>query len=188
MGITENGSATSRELGMSEPPHPEERACGGGAANPHARAPVSKDGAAIHPLMLRDAALRAAPQHEGTSELQFGMRSAVLVLRSARAVEAPQIGAGVRASRRMRTPLMPRARGPHASRRRLRRLLSMREESAENGATMAKRIHDRASGASCKARVVAFSCFRPVPACYRGPSRAAHATPPARISRLHPAA
>ena len=44
--------------------------------------------------MLRDAALRAAPQHEGTSELQFGMRSAVLVLRSARAVEAPQIGAG----------------------------------------------------------------------------------------------
>jgi len=117
--------------------------------------------------MLRDAALRAAPQHEGTSELQFGMRSAVLVLRSARAVEAPQIGAGVRASRRMRTPLMPRARGPHASRRRLRRLLSMREESAENGATMAKRIHDRASGASCKARVVAFPCFGPVPSCYR---------------------
>ena len=88
MGISENGSATSRELGMSEPPHPEERACGGGAANPHARARVSKDGAAIHPLMLRDAALRAAPQHEGTSELQFGMRSAVLVLRSARAPRA----------------------------------------------------------------------------------------------------
>ena len=49
-------------------------------------------------------------------------------------------------------------------------------------------IHDRASGRSCKARVVAFPCFRPVPACYRRPNRAAHATPVARISRLHPAA
>src|SRR6266446_731413 len=39
-----------------------------------------------------------------------------------------------------------------------------------------------------QSRVVAFPCFRPVPACYRRPNRATHATPPARISRLHPAA
>src|SRR6516225_8586911 len=39
----------------------------------------------------------------------------------------------------------------------------------------------------CKARVVAFSCFRPVPPCYRRPNRVARATPPARISRFHPA-
>ena len=58
--------------------------------------------------MLRDAALRAAPQHEGTSELQFGMRSAVLVLRSADAGGVSQTGTGVRASRRMRTAPMPR--------------------------------------------------------------------------------
>src|SRR5262245_20990425 len=45
------------------------------------------------------------------------MRSAVLVLRSARAVEAPRIGAGARASRRMRTAIHPSC--PHASRRRL---------------------------------------------------------------------
>src|SRR5262249_42603847 len=68
------------------------------------------------------------------------------------------------------------------------RLLSMREESASDGASMAKRVHDRASGASCKARVVAFSCFRPVPSCYRWQIGATRATPLARISRLHPTA
>ena len=41
MGITENGSATSRELGR---PHPEERACRRAGANQVARARVSKDG------------------------------------------------------------------------------------------------------------------------------------------------
>src|SRR5262249_58183672 len=61
-------------------------------------------------------------------------------------------------------------------------------ESAEDGLSAAKRVHDRASGTSCKARVVAFPCFRPVPSCYRRPNRATHATPLARISRLHPAA
>src|SRR5262249_1392738 len=59
MGITENGSATSRKLGR---PHPEERARRRAAANQVARARVSKDGAA-ETLMLRDAALPAPPQH-----------------------------------------------------------------------------------------------------------------------------
>src|SRR5262245_60984955 len=76
MGITENGSATSRELGR---PHPEERACASASAKSNARARVSKDedghGMA---LMLRDASQRCesmeapmlacrcdAPQHEG---------------------------------------------------------------------------------------------------------------------------
>src|SRR6516162_1587581 len=40
MGITENGSATSRELGR---PHPEEREFGWGLANSNARARVSKE-------------------------------------------------------------------------------------------------------------------------------------------------
>src|SRR6516162_8370580 len=40
MGITENGSATSRELGR---PHPEEREFGWGFANSNARARVSKE-------------------------------------------------------------------------------------------------------------------------------------------------
>src|SRR5262245_13405042 len=47
--------------------------------------------------------------------------------------------------------------------------------------------HDRARRAPCKARVVAFPCFRPVPPCYRPPLAATRATPPARISRFHPA-
>jgi len=78
MGITENGSATSRQLGR---PHPEERACRKVCANSNGRARVSKDeeptwvGMA---LMLRDASQRIwavevpalafgcdAPQHEG---------------------------------------------------------------------------------------------------------------------------
>jgi hypothetical protein len=42
MGITENGSATSRELGMPEPPHPEERACGELLQTRNKRARVSK--------------------------------------------------------------------------------------------------------------------------------------------------
>src|SRR5215813_9364104 len=42
------------------------------------------------------------------------------------------------------------------------RLLSMREESTSDGVGMAKRVHDRASAAPCKARVVAFPCFRPL--------------------------
>src|SRR5262249_9645342 len=42
------------------------------------------------------------------------------------------------------------------------RLLSMREESTSDGVGMAKRGHDRASAAPCKARVVAFPCFRPL--------------------------
>src|SRR5215831_2275579 len=67
-------------------------------------------------------------------------------------------------------------------------LLGMGEERAQNGASIAKRVHDRASGRSCKARVVAFSCFRPVPPCYRRQAAAARKTPPPRISRLHPAA
>src|SRR5262249_61901795 len=40
MGITENGSATSRELGR---PHPEERACASGSPKSKGRARVSKD-------------------------------------------------------------------------------------------------------------------------------------------------
>src|SRR5262249_51141191 len=48
-----------------EPPHPEERACRKGCANSRGRARVSKDEDVAH--MLRDAALRAAPQHEGTT-------------------------------------------------------------------------------------------------------------------------
>ena len=40
MGMTENGSGTSRELGR---PHPEERGFGWGFANSIARARVSKD-------------------------------------------------------------------------------------------------------------------------------------------------
>jgi hypothetical protein len=32
MGMTENGSATSRERGMAEPPHPEERGYSRGPA------------------------------------------------------------------------------------------------------------------------------------------------------------
>jgi hypothetical protein len=38
--MTENGSATSRELGR---PHPEERACASASAESNARARVSKD-------------------------------------------------------------------------------------------------------------------------------------------------
>src|SRR5262249_14362906 len=41
----------------------------------------------------------------------------------------------------------------------------MREESAPDGVSMAERVHDRASGASCKARVwlfPVFVLFRPV--------------------------
>ena|SRR5215467_2417332 len=49
-------------------------------------------------------------------------------------------------------------------------------------------VHDRASGMSHKATVVAIPCFCPVPPCYRRPNRAMHATPPVRISRLHTAA
>src|SRR5215813_12734758 len=76
MGMTANGSATSRELGR---PHPEERAYASASAKSNARARVSKDedshGMA---LMLRDASQRTwaveapalasgcdAPQHEG---------------------------------------------------------------------------------------------------------------------------
>src|SRR6516162_7087924 len=40
MGITENGSATSRELGC---PHPDERACASAPAKSRERARVSKD-------------------------------------------------------------------------------------------------------------------------------------------------
>src|SRR5262249_8213531 len=40
MGITANGSATSRELGC---PHPEERACASASAKSNERARVSKD-------------------------------------------------------------------------------------------------------------------------------------------------
>ena len=86
------------------------------------------------PLMLRDAALRAAPQHEG---------------------------------------------GEH---------VSMREESTSDGVGMAKRVHDRASGTSCKARVVAFSCFRPVPSCYRRRGEATKEAPAAHISAFDPVA
>src|SRR5262249_28909693 len=60
-----------------------------------------------------------------------------------------------------------------------------RQGKASNSA---KRVHDRASGTSCKARVVAFPCFAPVPSCYRRPNRAAQATLQARISRFHSAA
>src|SRR5262245_56583569 len=49
MGITANGSATSRELGC---PHPEERACASASAKSNERARVSKDedghGAGLH--------------------------------------------------------------------------------------------------------------------------------------------
>src|SRR5262249_22984635 len=40
LAMTENGLATSRELGR---PHPEERACRKGCANSNGRARVSKD-------------------------------------------------------------------------------------------------------------------------------------------------
>src|SRR5262249_23701420 len=46
---------------------------------------------------------------------------------------------------------------------------------------------DRARRPPCKARFVAFPCFRPVPPCSRPPLAATRATPPARISRFHPA-
>src|SRR5262249_55326976 len=52
MEITENGSATSRELGR---PHPEERACGKAAADPSARARVSKDEDGPHASRRRTA-------------------------------------------------------------------------------------------------------------------------------------
>jgi dTDP-4-amino-4,6-dideoxygalactose transaminase len=65
--ITANGSATSRDLGRS---HPEERACGRGFANSNGRARVSKDEDGSMP---RDAALRAAPRHEGGGERKTGI-------------------------------------------------------------------------------------------------------------------
>ena len=74
METSENGSATSCELGR---PHPEERACGRGFANSNGRARVSKT-EDDHALMRRDAPQRTwameasslgfrcdAPQHEG---------------------------------------------------------------------------------------------------------------------------
>src|SRR5262245_18060962 len=73
MGIPENGSATSRELGR---PHPEERACASGSPKSKGRARVSKDEdggphasrrIAAH-LGLEAPALAFgcdAPQHEG---------------------------------------------------------------------------------------------------------------------------
>src|SRR5262249_29074709 len=69
-----------------------------------------------------------------------------------------------------------------------RRLLSMREESAPDGMSMAERVHDRACGASCKSWVVAFPCFRPVPACYRRQGEPTKEAPAARISAFDPVA
>jgi hypothetical protein len=83
MGITENGSATSRELWR---PHPEERACASASAKSNARARVSKDEDSDSTgLMLRDASQRTwaveapalvwrcdAPQHEAGSAAHFG--------------------------------------------------------------------------------------------------------------------
>jgi len=60
MEMTANGSATSRELGMSEPPHPEERAYEWGFANSNGRARVSKDGAAVRPSCFETAAFAAS--------------------------------------------------------------------------------------------------------------------------------
>jgi hypothetical protein len=54
--------------------------------------------------------------------------------------------------------------------------------SMGHGERAAKRVHDRASGTWCKARVVAFPCFRPVPSCYRRQGETTEETPPARIS------
>jgi hypothetical protein len=54
--------------------------------------------------------------------------------------------------------------------------------------SMTERVHDRASGTSCKARVVAFSCFRPVPACYRRQGEPTKEAPAARISAFDPVA
>src|SRR5215831_16962878 len=76
MGMTANGSATSRGLCR---PHPEERACAGASAESKERARISKDedGHGMG-LMLRDASQRTwaveaptlasgcdAPRHEG---------------------------------------------------------------------------------------------------------------------------
>src|SRR5262249_57820210 len=51
-----------------------------------------------------------------------------------------------------------------------------------------KTHHDRASGTSCKARVVAVPCFRPVPSCYRRQVVPTQAAAPARISAFYSAA
>ena len=83
-----------------------------------------------------------------------------------------------RASTPSRTRFCPRMTTQHEG-----------EESAQDGGEhMTNRVHDRASGASCKARVVAFPCFGPVPPCYRRQVAATRKTPAARISRVHPAA
>jgi hypothetical protein len=84
--------------------------------------------------------------------------------------------------------LAKRSQGAKAQLPRSACLLGMREESAESGASIAKRVHDRASGASCKARVVAFPCFRPVPACYRRQGEPTKEAPAARISAFDPMA
>src|SRR5262249_39121427 len=96
---------------------------------------------------------------------------------------------GVRASRRMRTwpSCFETAAAPPPQHE---GLLGMGEERAQNGASIAKRVHDRASGTSCKARVVAFSCFRPrpVPSCYRRQGEPTKEAPAARISAFFPVA
>src|SRR5262249_14351886 len=78
MGMTANGSATSRELCR---PHPEERACASASAKSNARARVSKDedshGMA---LMLRDGS-----QRPESVEASVPARAAMLLSMRARA-------------------------------------------------------------------------------------------------------
>src|SRR5215813_10036243 len=78
MGMTANGSATSRGLCR---PHPEERACASASAKSNARARVSKDedshGMA---LMLRDAS-----QRPESVEASVPARAAMLLSMRARA-------------------------------------------------------------------------------------------------------
>jgi len=156
-----------------EPPHPEERACASAAANQVARARVSKDGAAQMPrdggsfgderrvlsrLILRSAHAGRLPQIRSRVRASRRMRTAVhpsCFETAARSATSGELGrphpeeracrrafansnGRARASRRMRTAVPP-----HASRRRLRRLLSMRESQHE-GITIARAGHHRA--------------------------------------------
>ena len=105
-----------------------------------------------------------------------------LILRSARTSGVSQTRTGVRASRRM-----GRRYAPHASRRRLSPPPQHEGASAQDRMRVATRSRSRERNV-LQSRVVAVVCFRPVPPCYRRPNRATRATPPARISHLHPAA
>src|SRR5262249_45319168 len=115
------------------------------------------------------------------------------LLRSAHAGGLSQTRTGVRASRRMRTPPHASRTGPScfetaASPPPQHEVLSMRKDSALDGSSGAKRITIARAGRPAKPGLwlfPVFVLFRPV---IEGPNRATDATPPARISRLRPAA